>query len=776
MKKSLLATVVLSLVSVQLLSTISIHVQANENMTASESNEASLASYSELINTSEYQLVWQDEFETNELNRDDWNVELHDPGWVNAESQAYIDDKKVLQVKEGNLVIQPVKEEKDGEVLYYSGRVNTQNKQNFKYGFFEARVKVPKGQGYLPAFWLMSADESVYGQWPRCGEIDIMEIHGSDTKTSYGTVHYGNPHRESQGQYDLLDGDFSEEYHTFALEWLPGQLKWFVDGQLIHTENEWYSRTEGQGEITYPAPFDSEFYITLNLAVGGSWVGYPDETTEFEGQSYDIDYVRVYQMDQYDENVEKPVTEFSPREADENGNFVINGNFSEEEALDDEEGWAFLTNLNGEGNAYIADNTLTVETENAGDVDYSIQLVQANVPIEKNYRYQVKFTAWADEERVGKVLLTGPDNGYVRYLEDQELELSSEPQEYQFEFVMNQESDENGRLEFNLGAVEKAVPFYLKDVEIKRLEQVETEDTKNVLLDGNYVYNGKFQEGEAHIGFWQWSDSEREVKVSPLEDGRRLMIGENEEQRPFALIQTGLPLTTDTEIELSFDLEANEEFVLPVTVGSQSFNIPVTKGQETYRQLFTVNTEDLKQPDLEFTFTNHEVVALDNVKIQENSLIKNGSFNGGLTNFNAFIDGAANATIVVDSLNEDNAADYTIFNTGDQAWKIQLIQENIPLMKDQQYRLSFIAKSSVARKIMYTIQRDGKADDKWIPYFPEQIVELTPDYQEFSIDFTMNEADDLKALLSISLGAVDNEVIEKEHRVVIDKIELEMID
>ncbi|MGX7100344.1 glycoside hydrolase family 16 protein [Globicatella sanguinis] len=257
-------------------------VKSDDSTTTESSNEGTskveyasehLEKYQEQgVNFEEYDFVWGDEFEGDQLNRDDWNVELHEPGWVNEEWQEYIDDEKVLQVNDGKLVIQPVKESVDGKDLYYSGRVNTQNKQNFKYGFFEAKVRVPKGQGYLPAFWLMSADENVYGQWPRCGEIDIMEVHGSDTTKSYGTIHYGNPHRESQGEMQLTEGDFSEEYHVFALEWLPGKINWFVDGQLIHSESEWYSKTEGQGEITYPAPFDSEFYVILNLAVGGSWL------------------------------------------------------------------------------------------------------------------------------------------------------------------------------------------------------------------------------------------------------------------------------------------------------------------------------------------------------------------------------------------------------------------------------------------------------------------------------------------------------------------------
>lgn len=144
-----------------------------------------------------YHLVWQDEFDGTELDRSDWNVELHDPGWVNSELQAYVDTEENIYVKDGKLIIQPEKTEQNGKVSYTSGRVNTQGKKDFKYGYFECRAKVPQGTGYLPAFWMMPTNENLYGQWPKCGEIDIMEVMGQQTNKLYGTIHYGEPHAES---------------------------------------------------------------------------------------------------------------------------------------------------------------------------------------------------------------------------------------------------------------------------------------------------------------------------------------------------------------------------------------------------------------------------------------------------------------------------------------------------------------------------------------------------------------------------------------------------
>ena len=162
-----------------------------------------------------------------------------------------------------------------------------------------------------------------------------------------------------------------------------GKISWYVDGKLIHTEDNWYSATEGQGEITYPAPFDQPFYIILNLAVGGNWPGNPDDTTDIKNSAYYIDYVKVYQKDSYDENVTKPIEEVILRGPDENGNYIINGDFSVNEELTDDKDWVFLTALGGEAGAEIRNNEIAVTTENEGTVDYSVQLVQPNLPMKQ---------------------------------------------------------------------------------------------------------------------------------------------------------------------------------------------------------------------------------------------------------------------------------------------------------------------------------------------------------------------------------------------------------
>ena len=243
-----------------------------------------------------YHLVFEERFDGTELDRSRWNVELHEPGWVNEELQRYVDCPDNICLRGGKLLIRPVKTlHEDGSVSYTSGRITTQHKHDFTYGLFEARLKVPKGKGFLPAFWLMTTDEDRYGQWPECGEIDIMEIWGSRTGTNHGTIHYGLPHQESQGTVTMDEEDFAEELHDFALLWEPGLLRWYVDGKPFHEEREWFSAGPDGVKKPYPAPFDHDMYLILNLAVGGSWVGYPDETSDFEHAAFEAEYVRVYQ-------------------------------------------------------------------------------------------------------------------------------------------------------------------------------------------------------------------------------------------------------------------------------------------------------------------------------------------------------------------------------------------------------------------------------------------------------------------------------------------------
>lgn len=754
------------------------------------------------LSYSGYDLKWSDDFEGTELNRDDWNVELHEPGWVNAEWQEYVDSDENIYVQDGNLYLKPVKKTVGDETVYTSGRVNTQGKQDFTYGLFEVRAKVPSGKGYLPAFWMMPTDENLYGQWPKCGEIDIMEVMGQENDKLYGTIHYGAPHAESQGTKKLTTGNFSDEYHIFSCEWEPGSIKWYVDGVLYHKESDWFSAAEGQGTVAYPAPFDQPFYMILNLAVGGSWVGYPDETTDFENQAFVIDYVKAYQKTEgYDDsNVTKP--EKPPvtlREPDANGNYANNADFSTKEDLTDTVDWQFATALGGEATAAIVNDTkmggsaIKIQTTDKGTVDYSIQLLQHKVPLKQGTKYKLTFDAYAEQARtmfagVGAI----GDRSWKKYV-NSEINLTTEKQEFSCEFDMSDEDYADARIEFNMGNIEPASTIYISNVKLEKTDEFEIDDSKTVRADGNYIYNGSFQEGANRMEFWEIADAgeKANVSVTGISDGRRLKVVTNgcSGSDEVLLKQTELPLTSG-KYALSFDAELSE-------AAGDSADINVTVAGNT--QAFTLNKGEKKQctskfeiaegatiadiDDIVFALGINGTVLLDNVRLVEDTLIKNGSFNAGTSGYEIYVDGSASASYVVDSQKEENALDLTIKNTGDAEWKIQVKQNNVKLEKDKCYELKFDIKSDMARSIQYAIQRDGSVHktesggEDWTPYV-QKTIDLTAYGQEgayttVSEKFKMTFDTDEGSIFNIALGGGN---ITAQHRVCIDNIFLEEID
>lgn len=659
---------------------------------------------------------------------------------------------------------------------YTSGRISTQNLKTFTYGRFEVRAKVPNGQGYLPAFWLMANDENVYGQWPRCGEIDCMEVMGQDTNKLYGTIHYGNPHAESQGTYTIKDGEksFSDDFHTFTCDWEPGKITWYVDGIKYHEESNWHSTTEGQGTLTYPAPFDQPFYIILNLAVGGSWVGNPNEETSFVNNPFVVDYVRVYQKDSYDENVTRPEVKFEPtNEPDESGNYIKNSTFAEAEDLTDDTNWKFITALDGAATAEIKDNSMVIKTEKAGTVDYSVQLVQANVPFEKGATYEVSFDAQASENRKMNVDVKAPDRGYQSYMKTMVPELTTEMKHFSTQFVMKADSDVNGRLEFNMGNAGSG-DIVLKNVVVRKTAEPDpnAKEEKTILANGSCIYNGSFQEGKNHLGYWDITPEGADIKVTGLSDGRRLVT----EGKSVTISQSDLAFKEGTAYALSFDAYAQNGATVVATVGGNTYKVNVEAGNEKKDYVVKIPAT-AKFTDKTVSLKIEGAISLDNVKMVEDAKIKNGSFNDSLSGYEVYVDSAAKATVVVDSLKENNALDVTVDDTGADDWRIQIKQNNVLLEKGKKYKLSYEAKSTIDRKIRVVMQ--GGAALGW-PVYSEHsddqdandgIVTLTSEYQKFTEEFIMTEETDAKAFLSICLGNVDGQITD-QHRIVIDNISL----
>ena len=240
-------------------------------------------------------LVWSDEFDGDSLDYSKWGVEENAFGGGNNELQIYTDRTANVRVENGSLVLEAHNDKAgiSGTVRdYSSGRVRTKHRGDWKYGRIEVRAKLPIGQGIWPAIWMLPTDNK-YGGWAASGEIDIMEYRGQNPQDVLGTLHYGGgwpKNTHSGATYTLPSGTFADDFHTFAVDWEEGKIVWLVDGKPYQTQTKWNS--DGG---KFPAPFDQEFHLLLNLSVGGNFLGNPDATTTFP-QAFLIDYVRVYQL------------------------------------------------------------------------------------------------------------------------------------------------------------------------------------------------------------------------------------------------------------------------------------------------------------------------------------------------------------------------------------------------------------------------------------------------------------------------------------------------
>ncbi|MCL4133388.1 UNVERIFIED_CONTAM: hypothetical protein GTU68_056281 [Idotea baltica] len=231
--------------------------------------------------------VWADEFDGNELNLDDWGFDLGDGcdqgicQWGNQELQIYTNSVDNFNIENGQLTITA---RNDASNDFTSARINTKEKVAVMYGRIDIRAKMPKGQGMWPALWMLGENiDNV--SWPRCGEIDIMELIGHEPATTHGTVHYDNSgYATSSSSKHLSSGDFSDQFHVYSIIWKENTIHWYLDNEQFKI----FSKTDSG------YPFNAPFFFVMNLAVGGRWPGNPDDTTVFP-QTMEVDYIRVFQ-------------------------------------------------------------------------------------------------------------------------------------------------------------------------------------------------------------------------------------------------------------------------------------------------------------------------------------------------------------------------------------------------------------------------------------------------------------------------------------------------
>jgi beta-glucanase (GH16 family) len=269
-----------------------------------------------------WKLVWSDEFDGQEIDRAKWDFDtgngfydydanqwIH--GWGNDELQYYTREPANAFVKDGMLYVRALKESLHG-CGYTSAKLKTRKRDGSplfcqKYGRFEFRAKLPTGKGVWPALWMLPQDDK-YGGWPCSGEIDVMEARGQEPNKVLGTLHFGarwpaNTHVSKE--YILSQAGTIADFHVYAVEWEPGEVRWSVDGRQYAAQSFWWSSRKTDGArgakpakeadlYPWPAPFDQPFYLVMNVAVGGKFLGNPEKTTVFPAEMV-VDYVRVYE-------------------------------------------------------------------------------------------------------------------------------------------------------------------------------------------------------------------------------------------------------------------------------------------------------------------------------------------------------------------------------------------------------------------------------------------------------------------------------------------------
>lgn len=270
----------------------------------------------------EWKQTWADEFDGPAIDPAKWDFDLGNgfynydanqwiSGWGNNELQYYTREPGNAFVKDGALHVRAVKESYQG-CGYTSARLRSKKRDGSplfaqRYGKFEFKAKLPTGKGVWPALWMLPQDEK-YGSWPLSGEIDVMEARGQEPTKVLGTLHYGSrwPANAHAGkEFAFPAGQSFADWHVYGVEWEPGEVRWAVDGKVYGALSFWWSSPKTAGAkgvapageadlLPWPAPFDQPFYLVMNVAVGGQFLGNPDRSTAFPAEML-VDYVRAYE-------------------------------------------------------------------------------------------------------------------------------------------------------------------------------------------------------------------------------------------------------------------------------------------------------------------------------------------------------------------------------------------------------------------------------------------------------------------------------------------------
>jgi beta-glucanase (GH16 family) len=739
-------------------------------------------------NKSEWSLVWSDEFSGPEIDRSKWTYDIGNwivdkdgngitSGWGNNEKEYYTDSSENAFIDDGKLVIKAKQEQvtdQFGTYDYTSAKLKTKGQFSKKYGRYEIKAKLPVGKGLWPAIWMLPEGDK-YGTWAASGEIDIVEAWGSKPNKVAGTIHYGEgwPNNKYTGkEFELPEKRGIDKWHTYTLEWEPGELRWYVDGELYQTQNKWYSKgKDSAANFSYPAPFDQEFYLIMNLAVGGWFDGEVDETTKFPSQM-EIDYVRVYDLKKRDYRVAvEPaagpvVLPADAKQPLEDGNLIYDQNYEKPITVVDRPGvelnpmyWNFvrLPEFGGGGSLTVDGingiNFAKTDISNPGAQLYSLQMIQ-NISLGNGGKYKVSFDAKSTAPRSIMVKAgAGASLGWVKYSNEESFNLTGELQSYEFTFDMLDETDIASMLEFNLGG-NGTNPVWIGNVRVEDITgtPVDEEAPKQPLPDGNHVYNGTFDQGSMdRLMFWNFSVDDAVAAASVSEDTRELHVAIEDggiETEAVQLNQKGIYLVKGNDYKATFKARADEARTIQAGIlnkdgsvdysGMQSIELTSSMEEKTFEFTMGEETSD-SEAQIVFNLGSGEGdIYLDDVVLLKTSdkpdygnidlfPLKNGDFTDGLSSWTNYIHYDAEAGITV----ENGEAKVDISREGKEAWSVILEQPNLSLVKGVVYELSFAARSTEERSFEVTIE-----NAQYTRFFSETL-RLNSQKQQYTYEFTM---------------------------------------
>jgi beta-glucanase (GH16 family) len=754
-------------------------------------------------------LAWSDEFNDDTIDPNKWTydtsngVTVGNPGWGNNELEYYTSRPENVKVENGKLVITAIKENYEG-FQYTSARIKTKGKFSQTYGKYEIRAKAPVGKGFWPAIWMLPEDY-VYGAWAASGEIDIMEGWGSKPDTIAGTLHYGQqwPGNTYTGKEYKFGSSTIEQFHTYAIEWEPGEIRWYVDGQLYNTQNDWYSRSADQpANNTYPAPFDQNFHLLMNLAVGGNFDGNPTADTLFPSKM-EIDYVRVYELT--GRSYRDPIPPTLAKENYQAGSnlpqapdndLVYNKSFTQNVdgdtgmGIPDTAHWSLFQEPGGSA-ATVAIDPLSgvryakVNITNGGSNPYSIQ-PQAIVSLAKGRYYKLSFDAKTDTSRNINVKLTGGQSrGYAAYSQALQADLTSGFKSYEMSFQMKQDSDIAARIEFNMGT--NTHPVWFGNVKLVEIDSIlfDHDAAKEPYgADGNHIYNGTFDQGELNrLSYWHLftsggaaatatvSASERKLNLAITNGGSAAY--------QVQLVQKGINLINGQQYQLTFSGSSDAARVIAVQLLSKDgtevyaeHNVYLTGDEGGQSFSFTMNSATTEEAQFAILAGGASGgLNLDNFKLVRTSIyldpnvvkfpLINGQFDGDLAAWqNVGLDGGSVTASVYSS-----SAKLAIGEVGPNPWSIMLFQDTLNVSNGVRYLVEFDAYSTTNRK-MEVILENASYNRSF-----DQTVDLTATKKRYQFEFT--KAGNETVALKFLLGKIAGDNVLGAHNVFIDNVVIE---